>query len=466
MRHEDVVVTDDLLPLRTVRNIESEILGLCGSLIEVRGAPLESSAGSRKIHLAHFSVKQYLLCKIPSRGAALFANESLRASNEVIEGVSLAKLCLRYIGFQRVWDGSLPEGKDRIGMSFQNYAAKYWYQHTDVSKAKDEALVEAMNALFDGRVQTWDSWRQWFDANGEDLKPQATETILPASRLYYASYLGLTGVVRYLIHHCKQDPNEKAKSGRAALEIACEKGYQEIAQMLLGGGADIDVTGHRGRTPVYAASMNGHIDLVKLLLDKGADITVANEDGWTPLNSASDSGHLEVVKLLLDKGADITVANEDGWTPLNSASDSGHLEVVKLLLDKGADITVADKDGWTPLSAASNTEGRTALSWAAMKGQEQTVSLLVKNSRKTLNFRDNKDYTPLIWALKRSHHMVVKVLSQDGCAIEESCKEELAFQAFNLLPAAELEQFLVGIGYVVVDDFLGLQALFHRHYVF
>ncbi|KAK2035778.1 hypothetical protein LZ31DRAFT_446670, partial [Colletotrichum somersetense] len=156
--------------------IDSEILGLCGSLIEVRGTSPGSSAGSRKIHLAHFSVKQYLLCKIPSRQATLLANESLRASNEVIEGITLAKLCLRYITFQRVWDGSLPEERDRIGTSFREYAAEYWYQHTDVSNTKDEALLEAMNALFDGRAQTWESWRQWFDVNSEDLQPDASET--------------------------------------------------------------------------------------------------------------------------------------------------------------------------------------------------------------------------------------------------------------------------------------------------
>ncbi|GKT51785.1 26S proteasome non-ATPase regulatory subunit 10 [Colletotrichum spaethianum] len=192
-----------------------------------------------------------------------------------------------------------------------------------------------MNALFAGRVETWDSWRQWFDTHGEDLKPETTETILLASPLYYASYLGLTGVVRFLIHHCKQDPNEKAKSGRAALEIACEKGYQEIARMLLKGGADIDVAGCRGRTPLYAASMNGHFGLVKMIL---------KNEGNTPLNAASDSSHLKVVKLLLDKGTDITVANKDGWTPLKAASSNSHLEVVKLLLNKRADITVTNKD--------------------------------------------------------------------------------------------------------------------------
>ncbi|KAK1579336.1 prion-inhibition and propagation-domain-containing protein, partial [Colletotrichum navitas] len=90
--------------------VDSEILGLCGSLIEVQGS--QSPAGWRKVHLTHFSVKEYLLFKIPSRGTVLIANEKLRAVNESIESTALAKLCLQYIRFPRVWDSSLAEEKD------------------------------------------------------------------------------------------------------------------------------------------------------------------------------------------------------------------------------------------------------------------------------------------------------------------------------------------------------------------
>ncbi|TQN72406.1 Vegetative incompatibility protein HET-E-1 [Colletotrichum shisoi] len=181
---EAVLIHDDCddLPLDELPDfvdddyIESEILGLCGSLVEIRGTPSDSSPGSRKIHLTHFSVKQYLLYKIPSRGAVLLANESLRASNETLEGVTLAKLCLRYISFQRVWDESSAEDDDQVGASFRNYAPEYWHQHTDLSRANDEPLMEAINALFDGRVKTWEFWRKWFDLNGQDSDPEAKET--------------------------------------------------------------------------------------------------------------------------------------------------------------------------------------------------------------------------------------------------------------------------------------------------
>uniref|UniRef100_L2FGK8 Ankyrin repeat domain-containing protein 52 n=1 Tax=Colletotrichum fructicola (strain Nara gc5) TaxID=1213859 RepID=L2FGK8_COLFN len=381
--------------------VQGEILGLCGPLIEVSGMSSEPP-GSRKIHL-HFSVKQYLLGKILPGGQVLLANESLRAENEAVEGVSLARLCLRYISFKQVWDDSLHKHKYQIGR-FRDYAAKYWYLHTNVSTTNDEAFVEAMNALFDGRAGTWDSWREWFDVNSEDLEPEAKGPVLPASPIYYASYLGLTGVVRHLLKDGKHDPNKATGSGRVGLEIACKKGHREIVRMLLEWGASIDVAGSRGRTPLNAASENGHLDVVKLLLDKGADITVPNSDGWTPLNTASDNGHLDVVKLLLAKGADITVPNSDGWTPLNAASDSGHLEVVKLLFAKGANITVPNGDGWTPLNAASDN------------GHLEVVKLLLAKGA-NITVANNKGWTPLYAASCKGHLDVVKLLLDMGADI-------------------------------------------------
>ncbi len=48
--------------------IDDEILGLCGSLVEVRSASTTTSVGARTIHLTHFSVKQFFLSNIPRTG--------------------------------------------------------------------------------------------------------------------------------------------------------------------------------------------------------------------------------------------------------------------------------------------------------------------------------------------------------------------------------------------------------------
>src|SRR3990167_7423216 len=94
---------------------------------------------------------------------------------------------------------------------------------------------------------------------------------------------------------------------------------------------------------------------VASLLDAGADPNLAGKDGQTPLYCASKKGHAEVVKLLVGKwmeqisGGDINATDPSGRSPLFYSSRIGDAELVKLLLEAGADPNLADK----PLYCAS-----------------------------------------------------------------------------------------------------------------
>ncbi|KAK1656687.1 hypothetical protein BDP55DRAFT_515338, partial [Colletotrichum godetiae] len=261
--------------------IDSEILRPCGSLLEVRSTSTEAHAGSRTIHLTHFTVKEYLLINLAAQAAPLAANEHLQASFIALQSTELARVCLCYVNHWHVWDNSLSED-GRVQKSFREYAARSWYQHAAVGKTHSHVLTNMMLEFFDTKNPSWKRWREWFELN-DDTPGETEETDdMPASPLYYAAALDFVEIARSLITNYNHKVDEKGKSGRTALYIACKK---------------------------------GNIGLVQMLLEKGAEVTVADNDGWTPLNSASDSGHVDVVKLLLEKGADVTVADNDGWTP-------------------------------------------------------------------------------------------------------------------------------------------------------
>src|SRR3990167_303307 len=85
---------------------------------------------------------------------------------------------------------------------------------------------------------------------------------------------------------------------------------------LLAAGADANLAGKGGKTPLYLASGNGHTEVVRLLLDAGADLNLAGNNGRTPLYLASENGHAKVVQILLDAGADANLANHFGQTAL------------------------------------------------------------------------------------------------------------------------------------------------------
>ena len=75
------------------------------------------------------------------------------------------------------------------------------------------------------------------------------------------------------------------------------------------------------------------------------------------------------MRLLLSSKS-IDVRDSYGWTPPSWAAEKGHEAVVKLLLEKGADLESKDQDGRTPLI------------WAAEDGHESVVKLLIAKGAK------------------------------------------------------------------------------------
>ncbi|KAJ4266995.1 hypothetical protein NW762_003093 [Fusarium torreyae] len=82
--------------------IKSEIVGLYGTLLEVRDGPTGSSPGHRTVHLPHFSAHQYILYNLPTPGWLYYEN-LLLTSRQEIQNTVLAKACLQYICLPQVW---------------------------------------------------------------------------------------------------------------------------------------------------------------------------------------------------------------------------------------------------------------------------------------------------------------------------------------------------------------------------
>jgi ankyrin repeat protein len=113
------------------------------------------------------------------------------------------------------------------------------------------------------------------------------------------------------------------------------------------------------------AAFRGRTEAVNKLLAKGADPNARDDIGQTALMGAARNGHVKTVLVLLAAGAagaavDVKL-HATHWTALLLAAFYGHAEVVKALLAHGADPKVTD------------SEGKTALTWARIKGHRQVV---------------------------------------------------------------------------------------------
>lgn len=417
--------------------IDDQILGLCGSMLEIKCTDRDQPLGSRTVHLVHFSVKEFLLRVFPDTDGSDI--DSVAFSDSISQNHYLAKICVGYLGYAKSWQCSSSSSCDQKCRPFLDYAVKSWCLHVSLECEMDEELSSMINKFFHSQNQNWHLWRTHFEHNSQTTT-QTEEEQNPATPLYYASFFGFISAVKFLDEHENVELNAIGGFHGSALQAACYRGHLQvirflcsrgvdvnirggeyetainaaacmghelIVQHLLDLGADISITDSSERTPIYWASREGHLDVVKRLFENGADITCANSGGWTPLNVAADGGYLEVVKYLIAKGkANLTVANAGGWTPLNNAAFEGHLEVVKFLIEKGgADIAVTNNDEWTSLNNAAG------------EGHLEVVKYLVEKAGADISVASAQGWTPLNNAAFNDHFEVVKFLIDKGADI-------------------------------------------------
>ncbi|GKT64702.1 hypothetical protein ColTof4_07098 [Colletotrichum tofieldiae] len=448
--------------------VETEIVGLCSPLLEVRSEPSASSPGQQTVHLVHFTVREYLLPNLPLPNW-LQQNEHLRVSHEKLQSTILAKACLHYINSRRVWTDKTLDSPPPLGMSFRNYAATSWHRHIKFGIDNHPEVSRLVVEFFSRRNSGWEAWRVMMESEDAKQEKRLAETD-PPGPLYYAVRFQLMSLIIILVSKEGCDVNEASELGRSALHRACwdgavdivamllesganaavankagwtpiqtasDKGHINVVRLLLESGADATAEDKTGRTPIYQASLKGHIEIVKLLLENGANVTVADHEGLMPIHAASCFGHIEVVKLLLEKGAGAAAANKQGRTPIFVASVTGNMEVVKLLLEKGADADAEDKAGWTPMHSASeegrfemvklllekgvratvaNKKGRTPIYQASLKGNIEVVKLLLENGADAMA-ADNDGWLPMHAASLNGHVEVIKLLIENGADI-------------------------------------------------
>jgi hypothetical protein len=143
------------------------------------------------------------------------------------------------------------------------------------------------------------------------------------------------------------------------LLAATRKGDLAKVKALLDKGASVNAKSPYGQTPLFFACDRGYSEIAKLLVDRGADVNV--EDTFyhaTPLSWAARKNHTDIVKLLIDHGA------KSPAMVLMMGAQSGSMDLVKIGLGKG------------PVDKSVLSQ---ALAAAAKAKNEQIVSLLKEN---------------------------------------------------------------------------------------
>jgi ankyrin repeat protein len=238
------------------------------------------------------------------------------------------------------------------------------------------------------------------------------------------------------------------------LIASAKKGDAITVKALLGKGAKVNAKDKDGKTSLMWAAKEGHPITAQTLLDKGAEVNIKDKDGRTALMWAAKEDHPLTAQVLLNKGAAVNVKDKDGKTALMWAAIESHpvqelmkinadaytlidqdsTNTVKRLLNSGAEVNAKDKDG------------RTALTWAAMGGYEDTetdikdkekLSALIAEVEKgdlitirvllangaELNTKDKDSRTALMWAEIKNRTTIVRALLDVGAKVNGEDKK-------------------------------------------
>ena len=214
--------------------------------------------------------------------------------------------------------------------------------------------------------------------------------------------------------HKEQEESKEEKSINLMdkqLLLSATLGDTETAMKLIQDGANINVEGDNGETPVLAATYQNHVetvkalmvqvlilklkmrnkvihffmrvegytDIVKVLINAGVNTKETTKSGGTALISASERGHVEVVKELLEHtDIDVNYKNARGGTALVEAivlgnGSENHKKVIQMLIDHGADVNMANKENITPLQYAEKRGFKDIANMLRVAGANEVV---------------------------------------------------------------------------------------------
>ncbi|KAJ3608347.1 hypothetical protein NHX12_025395 [Muraenolepis orangiensis] len=205
---------------------------------------------------------------------------------------------------------------------------------------------------------------------GDSLVMRSEDLDVPLD-LHTACSLGLYDVVSEGIQRRKVNLDRKNIGGWTPLMYASYIGHDNIANLLLEAGVDVNATTPKGLTTLMLAASCGNESIAYFLLQHGAELERRDIRGWTALLHCTSTGHQQMVKFLLDNNANANVKEPlSGFTPLMEAAASGHEIIVQHLLDHKVKVD------------ERNAKGETAYALAMMYGYTKIAGLMDSRSSK------------------------------------------------------------------------------------
>lgn len=220
---------------------------------------------------------------------------------------------------------------------FLEYVIEYWLWHSEQAENEHCSLADVL-VWFD--YPSLKFVRKYHDLENGHYSTYKSNS--GSEYLHLASRANLSSMASVLLKQDQLNVDEKDISGQTPLYIASNWKKENMVELLLKSGANVNAqNGYRGNA-LQAAAYKGHLTVVKMLLRSGANVNAQGGTFGSPLQAAANRGHLTIVKLLLKSGADVNAQGGRWGSALHAAKDgrwyseSERDAVIQYLLNAGA----------------------------------------------------------------------------------------------------------------------------------
>ena len=238
--------------------------------------------------------------------------------------------------------------------------------------------------------------------------------------LHHAALIGNENVLELLIMKYNVDPSSKGAKGRTILHLACLQGHTKLVETLLTQyslKADIVCKDDDGNTPLHLAALKGNETIIKSLISKyKCPVLQKNYSGQTSLHMACIHGDAKLIDtLLMQCDPDmllllLSTCDDNENTPLHYAAFKGNENVLKLLITK-----------YNVNPSSKGAKGRTILHLACRHGYAKLVETLLTqySLRADIVCRDDDGNIPLhLAALKGNETIAMFLITEYKCPVD------------------------------------------------
>ena len=107
-----------------------------------------------------------------------------------------------------------------------------------------------------------------------------------------------------------------------------------------------------GMTGLHVAAQKGFLDIATILVEKNAALNPTDVNHCTPLFYAAQSNQIEMIKYLIGAGANPDIPDKDGRMPIHIAAQHGYTGSVVTLIEHGCMINYITNKGETAVQLA------------------------------------------------------------------------------------------------------------------